>query len=500
VETLDKAAFDDLVAAGFTVIPLVATLQLDRETPVSLYDRFAERAFFLLESAALAETTGRYSFIGLDRRWRLTTAARRTVVDGDEPVVGDPPPLVELRARLARYRVAPTPDLPDFVGGAVGYVTYDYVRRLERLPGHPGAPSWPDVDFGFPGAVLICDHVRHSTTAVVLATVEDSPEDAYRQGRRRLDDLVDELLAPRTGFDPVAERLVATALARRDAVPIREVAARLSNFRPDQYEAVVERAKAYIEDGDVFQVVPSQQFRRPTQVEPLTLYRVLRALNPSPYMYLLDTGERQIVGASPEMLVRVHDGVVSTRPIAGTRPRGASEEEDEDLAREMLSDEKEIAEHVMLVDLGRNDIGRVAEPGTVRVERLAQVERFSHLMHLVSHVDGRLRPGLDAFDAFDAVFPAGTLTGAPKVRAMQIIDEFEPTFRGPYGGAVGYFALSGNADFAITIRTLSLCEGVATVQAGGGVVADSRAALEYLECLNKASAPLLALEIADPSI
>ena len=260
----------------------------------------------------------------------------------------------------------------------------------------------------------------------------------------------------------------------------------------------MERAKRYIFAGDIFQVVPSQQFSRPTSVNPLTLYRVLRSLNPSPYMYFLDTGATQIVGASPEMLVRVHDGLVSTRPIAGTRPRGATESEDLALEEEILHDEKEVAEHVMLVDLGRNDVGRVASPGTVRVERLAHVERFSHLMHLVSQVSGRLAEGLDAFDAFDALFPAGTLTGAPKVRAMELIDEFEPVHRGPYGGAVGYFSLSGNADFAITIRTLSLRGGVATVQAGGGIVADSQPDFEYQECISKASAPLLALEIADP--
>ena len=234
-------------------------------------------------------------------------------------------------------------------------------------------------------------------------------------------------------------------------------------------------------------------------VDPLTLYRVLRALNPSPYMYLLDSVESQIVGASPEMLMRVHEGLVSTRPIAGTRARGASEADDRALEVELLQDEKEIAEHVMLVDLGRNDIGRVARPGTVVVERLAHIERFSHLMHLVSQVDGELRPGLDAFDAFDALFPAGTLTGAPKVRAMELIDDFEPVFRGPYGGAVGYFSLSGNADFAITIRTVSLRDGVATMQAGGGIVADSQPVFEYQESINKVSAPLLALEIADPS-
>jgi anthranilate synthase component 1 len=291
---------------------------------------------------------------------------------------------------------------------------------------------------------------------------------------------------------------VATAPRAAGGVDVRRVAASLSNFRPAQYEAVVARAKEYIVAGDVFQVVPSQQFQRKSDVDPLTLYRVLRALNPSPYMYLLDSGEHQLVGASPEMLMRVHAGVVSTRPIAGTRRRGETDAEDRALEAEMLVDEKEIAEHVMLVDLGRNDVGRVATPGTVRVERLAHVERFSHLMHLVSHVDGELRVGLDAFDAFNALFPAGTLTGAPKVRAMELIDEFESVYRGPYGGAVGYFSLSGDADFAITIRTVSLRDGLATVQAGGGVVADSQGDFEYQESINKASAPLLALMIADP--
>jgi anthranilate synthase component 1 len=358
---------------------------------------------------------------------------------------------------------------------------------------------WPDVDFSFPGAVLICDHLRHSTTVVVNAIVDgDDPETVYHDAMSRLQGIVDVLIAPAPPTDPATERLVATAPSGRHSIDIRGIAAGLSNFSREQYCDVVERAKRYVYAGDVFQVVPSQQFRRATTVNPLTLYRVLRSLNPSPYMYLLDTGDSQIVGASPEMLVRVHEGLVSTRPIAGTRPRGATATEDLALEEEILHDEKEIAEHVMLVDLGRNDVGRVARSGTVRVERLAHVERFSHLMHLVSQVSGQLEEGLDAFDAFDALFPAGTLSGAPKVRAMELIDEFEPVHRGPYGGAVGYFSLTGDADFAITIRTLSLRDGTATVQAGGGIVADSQPEVEYEETINKASAPLLALEIVDP--
>ena len=502
METIDLTSFLELVDEGYNVVPLTSTLQLDRETPVSLYQRLGNRAIFLLESAALGEATGRYSFIGLDRRWRVTTNDHATIVEG--AFYGDDglSPLETLRQLLGRYRTYSPRSLPDFFGGAVGFVAYDYVRRLEDLPREPSPGRWPDVDFSFPDAVLVCDHVRHSTTVVVNAIVDDDtdPIDVYNAAAARLNDVVALLLAPAPASDPRTERLVATAPSQRAGVDVKALAKSISNFTKERYGEVVERAREYIYAGDIFQVVPSQQFQRASSVDPLTLYRVLRALNPSPYMYLLDSGESQIVGASPEMLMRVHEGLVSTRPIAGTRARGASETDDRALEVELLQDDKEIAEHVMLVDLGRNDIGRVARPGTVVVERLAHIERFSHLMHLVSQVDGELRPGLDAFDAFDALFPAGTLTGAPKVRAMELIDEFEPVYRGPYGGAVGYFSLSGNADFAITIRTVSLRDGVATVQAGGGVVADSKPEFEYEESINKASAPLLALEIADPSL
>ena len=500
MESRELKDFLALVRDGFNVIPLHETLQLDRETPVSLYERFNDgRAIFLLESAALGEDTGRYSFIGLDRTWRVRAQNGSTIVDGANALSEDGP-LETIRALLGRYRTYLPEDLPDFFGGAVGFVSYDYVRRLERLPKAPVADMWPDVDFSFPGATLICDHLRHSTTVVVNAVIDDGqdPTGVFHDSIKQLDEIIDVLIAPAPEGDPDTERLVASAPTLRHQIEIRSIAAGLSNFTKESYGATVQRAKEYIHLGDVFQVVPSQQFRRATKVNPLTLYRVLRALNPSPYMYLLDSGDNQIVGASPEMLVRVHQRVLSTRPIAGTRQRGATDEEDRALETEILGDEKEIAEHVMLVDLGRNDVGRVARTGSVRVERLAHVERFSHLLHLVSQVNGELGEGLDAFDAFDALFPAGTLTGAPKVRAMELIDEFEPVHRGPYGGAVGYFSLSGDADFAITIRTVSIRDGFATVQAGGGVVADSQPSFEYEECINKASAPLLALEIADP--
>ncbi len=498
---LSSLDFEALVREGFNTVALTQTLQLDRDTPVSIYQRFADgRAFCLLESAALGDDTGRYSFIGMDRQWRLHAYGDETVIEGRDDVVNPRGPLATLRDLLATYKTYAPSVLPAFFGGAVGFVTYDYVRRLEDLPRPDETSPWPDVDFSFPGSVLICDHLRHSTTVVVLATVTPTGDStsAFDEGTRRLDSIVNTLLSPAPVGDPGVERLVATAPIARESIDVRALAARLSNFTLEGYCDVVARAREYIYAGDIFQVVPSQQFSRPTRVNALTLYRVLRALNPSPYMYLVDTGESQIVGASPEMLVRVERGEVTTRPIAGTRPRGATDADDAALEAEILSDEKEIAEHVMLVDLGRNDVGRVSQPGTVLVERLAHVERFSHLMHLVSQVTGRLRDGLDAFDAFDALFPAGTLSGAPKVRAMQIIDEFEPVRRGPYGGALGYFSLRGDADFAITIRTVSLRGDVATIQAGGGVVADSKPEFEYQECISKASAPLLALEIVDP--
>ena len=498
---LSFSDFQTLVREGFNTIAVTETLQLDRDTPVSIYQRFNDgRAFCLLESAALGDDTGRYSFIGLDRQWRLYSYGDDVRLEGRDDAVVDRGPMATLRAILATYRTHAPSDLPSFFGGAVGFVTYDYVRRLEDLPRAEDPTPWPDVDFSFPGSVLICDHLRHSTTVVVLATLTDgvSPREAFDAASERLASIVAALLAPGPTLDPLIERMVATAPSQRERIDVREIAAKLSNFSLAQYRDVVTRAREYIFAGDIFQVVPSQQFTRPTSVDPLTLYRVLRALNPSPYMYLLDTGDSQVVGASPEMLVRVENGEVTTRPIAGTRPRGASDAADRALEAEILADDKEIAEHVMLVDLGRNDIGRVSVPGTVRVQRLAHVERFSHLMHLVSQVTGRLRDGLDAFDAFDALFPAGTLSGAPKVRAMEIIDEFEPVRRGPYGGALGYFSLRADADFAITIRTVSLRNGIATVQAGGGIVADSRPDFEYQECISKASAPLLALEIVDP--
>ncbi len=501
--SLDEESFAARVRDGDNFIALSTTLQLDRATPITIYDRLRdESAFVLLESAALAQETGRYSFIGLDRLWRVRSlrTGETTITEGDGVVMDSTtPPLDIIRTLLSRYSAAEQPELPGLFAGAIGYISYDYVRRLENLPRPDEGALWPDVDFSFARSMIVVDHVRHSTTVIVGALVDSDGDQAYSKAVERLSYLVDILLSSPTAHSPEIEELVATAPLRKEGVEIRAIAQRLSNFSKEQYCNVVVRAKEHIRSGDIFQVVPSQQFKRETAVDPLTLYRILRSLNPSPYMYLLDTGEVQLVGASPEMLVQVDKGVVHTRPIAGTRRRGATDEADHALELEMLGDEKEIAEHMMLVDLGRNDVSRVAETGTVRVDSLAKVERFSHLMHLVSQVSGRLKQGWTSFDALNALFPAGTLSGAPKVRAMELIDSFEPVHRGPYGGAVGYFALNGDADFAITIRTVALRDGIATVQAGGGVVADSSPEFEYEECISKASAPLLALELADPS-
>ena len=493
--TMDEAAFLELAGQGFNVIPLAVTLQLDRDTPVSLFQRFGDgRAVFLLESAAMGETTGRYSFIGLDRRWRVHVRNGQTLVSGLDVTPDPRGPLETLRVILQRYRTFRPSDLPDFFGGAVGFLTYDYVRRLERLP-RDDEPEWPDVDFTFPSAVLVVDHLRYSTTAVINVVLEskDDPAEAYRLARAYLDELIATLLGPGPDRAIDVERLVATAPNARDGVDIREIAAGLSNFEQPAYEAIVRRAQDHIVSGDVFQVVVSQQFTRETTVKPLTLYRVLRALNPSPYMYLLDTGDAHIVGASPEMLVRVHDGTVSTRPIAGTRPRGGTPEEDRRLERELLQDPKELAEHAMLVDLARNDLGRVCEFGSVGVPVQAIVERFSHVMHITSEVHGTLAEGRSGLDALWSTFPAGTVSGAPKIRAVEVLSGLEGEDRGVYGGAVGILDTAGNLETCIAIRTFEFAGGRVRFRAGAGIVADSQPESEWKEIHHKAGALLDAL-------
>jgi anthranilate synthase component 1 len=374
--------------------------------------------------------------------------------------------------------------LPRFVGGAVGYLSYDVVRYFERLPETATTDlDVPDAAFLLPDTLVIFDHAKHQLTVLANAHNTGDPDAAYDDALIRIDQLVDMLRQPLTDV-PEADHSVDADLQ--------------SNLSQERYEQMVRDGKEYIAAGDAFQIVLSQRFSRKTSAPPLAIYRALRMLNPSPYMFLLRFGEDfSLVGASPEMMVRLEDGIATVRPIAGTHKRGASEQEDQALEAELLADPKERAEHVMLVDLGRNDLGRVCDYGTVKVDRMMYIERYSHVMHIVSEVNGKLRKGMDAFDLLRATFPAGTLSGAPKVRAMEIIEELEGTRRATYGGTVGYFSFDGSMDTCITIRSLLLQGDDAYIQAGAGIVADSDPSREYEECIRKARAVAVAIQYAE---
>jgi anthranilate synthase component 1 len=464
-------------AGSGNIVPVYRDVVADLETPVSAYLKVARgRSSFLLESVEGGERLARYSFIG--------TEPYRILRTGPTTPAGCVDPLTLIQDEMRRYQLVRLPGLPPFHGGAVGYLSYEIARYFERLPAPQADPvGLPEAVFLFTDSLLVFDHLQHRIRIVGHVRLDGDVEAAYRAATWRIDELAARLSTP---------------LYLQPAQPLAVSGARVSsNVGREGFLINVETAKEYIVAGEIIQVVPSQRLSRPTTARPFDVYRALRTINPSPYMYYLELDDAQIVGASPEMLVRVEDGVVETHPIAGTRPRGLTAEEDLALEAELRSDEKERAEHVMLLDLGRNDIGRVSVPGTVRATQVMDVERYSHVMHLVSHVTGRLRPDLTAFDALRACFPAGTVSGAPKIRAMEIIAELEPDRRGPYAGAVGYFGFSGNLDSAITIRTIVMKDGVAHVQAGGGVVFDSSAEAEYQESLNKAMALLKALDVAE---
>jgi anthranilate synthase component 1 len=463
------------------LIPLRDTFIADCETPVSAFlklRRLAPRSpAFLLESAEQGQRMGRYSFIG----FRPRSVLRWSLADG-----GDPYALAA--AAVARCRQAALPDLPPFAGGAVGYFGYDLVRTVEPLGPPPGGRDCdplglPDMALMLTDALVVFDHLQHTITILANADLDEQPdvERATEQARDTIAEIRATLAGP---VPPYATR------GGRSAPPFQ------SNMTRERFEAMVARIVRYIHAGDAFQVVPSQRWSAPVPVEAFSIYRGLRTVNPSPYMYFLDFCDFQIAGASPEPLLTVHGRRVATRPIAGTRPRGSSPEEDRRIAAELLADEKERAEHVMLVDLGRNDLGRVCEYGSVRVDEFMEVETYSHVMHIVSSVSGTLRPGVGAMDALRSVLPAGTLSGAPKVRAMQIIDELEPVKRGGYGGAIGYLSYTGDLDTAIHIRTVVVQDGVAHVQTGGGTVADARPEYEYEESVAKSRAVLRAVELA----
>jgi anthranilate synthase component I len=470
------------LAGEHNLIPLRHSFIEDCETPVSAFLKLRALApgepAFLLESAEQGQRVGRWSFIG----FRPRAVLRWSLGDG-----GDPYALAA--DYVARFSHAPMADAPPFTGGAVGFFGYDLVRTVEPL-GEPGPDplGLPDMALMLSDVLVVFDHLKHTVTILANADLDSEPdvERAYAMAAGAIGEVRCALAGPVPRGTP----------ATGPHPPARELPKFESNMERAQFEGMVERIVEYIYAGDAFQVVPSQRWSAPSPVEAFSIYRGLRAVNPSPYMYFLDFGDFQIAGASPEPLLTVTGRNVLTKPIAGTRPRGKTPEEDRRLAAELLADEKERAEHVMMVDLGRNDLGRVCEYGSVTVDELMEIETYSHVMHIVSSVSGTLRAGVGAMDALRSVLPAGTLSGAPKVRAMQIIDELEPVKRGGYGGAIGYLSYAGDLDTAIHIRTVVVKDGVAHVQAGGGTVADAKPAYEYEESVAKSTAAVRAIELA----
>ena len=477
--------FDRRARAG-NLVPVSCEVLADLDTPISAFLRFRGLPHvFLLESVEGAEKVARYSFLGAQPR--LTLRAFPTHVEMNEGGITrrtTQDPLEAARGVLQRYRPVADPSLPRFYGGLVGWFGYDLIRTIERLPNPPADDrGLPFCSLQLADTVLIFDHLRHRIRIVANAFIEEGAAHAYRAAQDRIEEWLERLRRPLP--EPVGAAGPPPALAVR------------SNMTRERYLEAVRRCKEYIYAGDAFQIVFSQRFAVDTgALDPFAVYRALRMINPSPFMFFLEGEEATLVGASPELLVRLEGDLVEMRPIAGTRPRGLTEAEDDRLAEEMLADEKERAEHVMLVDLTRNDIGRIARYGTVRVSELMAVERYSHVMHIVSNVQGRLVPGRDAIDLLRAVFPHGTVSGAPKVRAMEILDELEPTARGPYAGAIGYVGFGGALDTCIGIRMLVIKDGVAYAQAGGGIVADSNPSAEYDETINKAKVLMRAIEMA----
>ncbi|HEV3163698.1 MAG TPA: anthranilate synthase component I [Isosphaeraceae bacterium] len=496
---MHRPSFDEFVrlASGGLHVPIYRQLTGDGLTPVSAYKRI-ERAgpSFLFESVIGGEKVGRFSFLGTDPFLRFEARGKQVSI---VPTDGHPAqhyeaadPIAELQRWVESFKAVHLPGLPRFCGGAVGYAAYDAVRYTEHLPHIPHDDrNLPDLAFSFYNAMVLFDHIRKTILVVshAAARMGDSARTAYDRATARIDALVSRLAEPGPEL-PLSD-------IDTDG-PVHLIPE--SNFTREAYEAVVRHCQEYIKAGDIFQVVPSQRFKLRTSARPFDIYRVLRVVNPSPFLFYLTYGEFCLIGSSPEILVRVEDGIVTIRPLAGTRRRGKDEAEDRALAAELLADPKERAEHIMLVDLGRNDVGRVADFTTVQLSDVMKVERYSHVMHITSNVTGRLSQGKTAFDALRAGLPAGTVSGAPKVRAMQIIDEVEPNKRGPYAGAVGYIDFTGNMDTCIALRTLVIQGETAYIQAGGGVVYDSDPAAEFEETISKARGLLKAIEIAQTQL
>ncbi len=496
-----KPSFDEFaqLARQGTVVPVYRQLLADTLTPVSAFEKLAQGKFsFLLESATGGEKIARYSFLGSDpfmifkARGKDVEIIRQpgAVVAHDVQRYRSADPIADLQKQLEPFVPAHTGPLPRFTGGAVGYAAYDAVRYIEELPDVPkDTLRVPDMYFGFYDTMVIFDHLNKVIIVVCNARTDQGDlRKAYDSAVARINAIVERLRTPVTKLSD-------------DITTVSEVKRRFSsNFTKEEFMKAVEKCKEYIYAGDIIQVVLSQRLSAETKAAPFDIYRTLRAVNPSPYMFYLHLDDMHLVGSSPEVMVKVEDREVTIRPIAGTRPRGKSDAEDEALARELLADPKERAEHIMLLDLGRNDVGRVSQFGTVKVEEEMIIERFSHVMHMTSTVTGQLQKGMTAFDAMRSGFPAGTVSGAPKIRAMEIIDELEPEKRGPYAGGVGYVDFSGNLDTCIAIRTIVIKGHRAYVQAGAGIVADSDPAREHQETLNKAKALFRAIEAAEEGL
>ena len=476
----------------YNLIPVYREILADLDTPVSAFRKIDQYNYaYLLESVEGGEQVARFSFLGSNpsiifrSKGNQVTISRKGILGIKENVKD---PLEELRALLNEYKVYRDPHLPRFFGGAVGYLSYDMVRFMEKLPDkNPDDLKLPDMYFMLTDTILIFDHVQHKIKIVSNAHVQNGDaEKVYLNAVRQIRAISKTLNAPLSLYHKPTKKTV-----------FRKVT---SNLKKEEFEKAVTKSKEYIKAGDIFQVVLSQRFQTPISATPFNIYRALRSINPSPYMFYLKFDDLKIVGSSPEILVREEDGKVQLRPIAGTRPRGANPEEDEVLIKDLLADPKERAEHLMLVDLGRNDVGRVSQYGSVQVTDLMVIEKYSHVLHIVSNVEGKLQKGKDAFDVLRASFPAGTVSGAPKIRAMEIIDQLEPTRRGPYAGTVGYFSFSGNLDSCITLRTIIIKKNTAYVQVGAGIVADSVPANEFQETINKSKAMMRAIEMAEAGL
>jgi anthranilate synthase component 1 len=493
--SLKKSEFEACAASGYTRIPLVREVLADLDTPLSTYIKLAGGEYsYLFESVSGSEKASRYSIIGLSARRLFRASGNLVEILEDGEIVESlttADPLDAVREYQQRFKAPDIEGLPRFTGGLVGYFGYDIIRYIEPNLGanpHPDPLQTPDILLMVSDEILIFDKLKGRLFIVI--NVDPGELGAWESGQQRIDELIIKLDQPITKLDQ--------PLPHYSKADVAEVSEKdfHSDFSKQGYMDAVERAREYIRAGDIMQVVLSQRMTIPYEAEPLDLYRALRTLNPSPYMYFMNLGDFQVVGSSPEILVQVDAGEATVRPIAGTRPRGANEAEDVALEKDLLNDPKELAEHLMLVDLGRNDLGRIAEIGTVKLTERMLIERYSHVMHIVSNVVCNIRPEFDAIDVLKATFPAGTVSGAPKIRAMEIIDELEPLKRGIYSGAVGYLGWNDNMDTAIAIRTSVIKDGILNIQVGAGIVADSQPENEWEETLNKGRATFRAVAMA----